>query len=242
MSASHAAPDEASHPDTQWQILFRAGAMASLIMVALIPIQLFIFAVWPPPVTVSEWFTLFRNNWLLGLLSLDLLYIVNNVLLVLIYLALYIALKKAAEAGMLIALVLGLVGVAAYFASNTSFEMLSLSSQYAAAATEAQRSVLLAAGQAMLAVYKGTAFNVYYVLNGIALVIIAGVMLRSTVFSRATAYAGLLGGVLMVIPSTAGTLGVIFSIASLVPWTVFTVLVALKLSQLGHPAAEAFRV
>ena len=37
---------------------------------------------------------------------------------------------------MLIALVLGLIGIAAYYASNTSFEMLSLSNQYAVAITE----------------------------------------------------------------------------------------------------------
>jgi hypothetical protein len=47
----------------------------------------------------------------------------------------------------------------------TAFDVLSLSNQYAAAATDAQRSMFLAAGQAMLAIYQGSAFDVYYVLN-----------------------------------------------------------------------------
>jgi hypothetical protein len=51
---------------------------------------------------------------------------------------------------MTIALALGLLGVAAYFASTAAFEILSLSNQYAAATTAAQKSTLLAAGQVLL--------------------------------------------------------------------------------------------
>ena len=51
--------------------------------------------------------------------------------------------------------------------------MLSLSARYAAATADAQRERLLAAGEAMLATYTGTAFVVYYVLNGAALLLLA---------------------------------------------------------------------
>lgn len=86
----------------------------------------------------------------------------------------------------------------------------------------------------MLAVYAGTAFNVYYVLNAAALLIFAVEMLRSDVFSKATGYAGLIAGILMIIPSTAGKLGLIFALASLAPWTVFSVLIARRFFQLGR--------
>jgi hypothetical protein len=82
--------------------------------------------------------------------------------------------------------------------------MLSLSTQYAAATTEAQKSMLLGAGQALLAIYNGTAFNVYYILSAITLIIFSLVMLQSKIFSKLTAYLGLLSGLLMLIPSTAG--------------------------------------
>ena len=141
---------------------------------------------------MEGFFTVFQNNWLLGLLNLDLLYIVTNVLMILIYLALYAALKRTSESSIAIALTLGLVGIAAYFASNTAFEMLSLSNQYAAATTEAQSTMFLGSGQAMLEIYKGTAFAVYYVLNAAALLIFAAVMLRSNIFSKVTAYIGIL--------------------------------------------------
>ena len=76
------------------------------------------------------------------------------------------------------ALVLGLLGIAAYLASNTAFEMLALSRQYAVATTEAERAIPLAAGRAMLVTSTGTTFDVYYVLDAIFLLIVAPVMLR----------------------------------------------------------------
>jgi hypothetical protein len=223
--------------DSHQKEFYKIGGVAALLSVLFIPIQVFIFVRWPPPVTVTGWFTLFQENWLLGLLSLDLLYLLNNTFLVLIYLGLYAALKRVNPTWMTIMVALGFIGIAAYFASNTAFEMLALSNQYVAAGTEAERAMLLAAGQTMLALYKGTAFDVYYVYNAAALLIAAVVMLRSHIFSRTTAYWGLASGILMTIPSTAGTLGMIFALASLVPWVVFCVLVAQRLFLLAQPAS-----
>jgi len=222
--------------DSAWKQLYRIGGVAALVIVAFIPIQMFVFITWPPPEAVADWFALFQRNWFLGLLSLDLMYLVSNILLGLVYLALYMALRRVNPSLMTVALALGFLGIAAYLASNMSFEMLSLSGQYAVAATEAQRAALLAAGQAILAIYEGTAFIVYYVLDGILLFIIAFVMLRSNVFSKATAYAGLVAGVLMAVPSVFGTIGRIFAIASLVPWIVFSVLIARRFFRLAREA------
>lgn len=219
--------------NTGWKLLWKAGGTAALAMFVLMAIQIVVFIVWPPPHTAEGYFALFQENWLLGLLSLDLLYIVDSILLILIYLALYMALKRFGEAAMLIGLVFGITGVAAYFASNTAFEMLSLSSQYSAVTTEAQRVMILTAGQVMLETYKGTAFDIYYVLNTIVLFLFSPVMLRSNIFSKTTAYLGISAGILMIIPSTAGTLGLYFSLASLIPWAIWLILVSRRLFQLG---------
>lgn len=230
-----------THPedtaDPRWRGLYRAGGAAALVMVALILVQVTVYVAWPPPAfdgPVLPWFELLQDNRLLGLLSLDLLYLIDSALLAVMYLALYVALRQTSESAMLVGTVLGLVGIAAYYASNTAFEMLYLSNQYAAAATDAQRAVFLAAGQAELAAYRGTAFDAYYVLNDITLLVIAAVMLRSHIFSRVTAYAGLLAGVLMAVPSSAGTVGTYMALASLLPWVVFSVLVARRLFQLAR--------
>ncbi len=223
----------ANHSEN-WKSLYKVAGIASITMLVIMVVQIIIYILWPPPETAIDFFYLFQSNWLLGLLSLDLLYILNNTILIVIYLALYFSLRKINEAVMLIGLVMGLVGITVYFASNMSFEMLALSNQFATISSEYYRTALLGAGAALLAVYKGTAFNVYYVLNAITLLIFSFVMLRSDIFSKATAIIGIISGVLMSIPSTAGAIGLVFSLGSLIPWAIFLVLISRKFFKLSH--------
>ena len=216
-----------------WEPLYRAGGTAALGIVGLMVVQLFIYFIWPPPTTVEGWFALFRNSPLGGLLAMDLLLMVDYLLMVPVVLALYIAVRPAGTSQATIALVLALMATAIYFAANTAFNMLLLGSGYAEAATEAERVGYLAAGQAMLAVYEGTAFNVSYVTSAVAFLIFSVVMLRSNVFSRATAYTGIAMSALMLVPSTAGSVGMILSLLSLIPTAVWLVLVARTFYRMG---------
>lgn len=220
--------------DPHWHWLFKLSGFAALFGLAIIPVQIIVYTVSPPPTLLPDWFTLLQTSPVLGLLNLDVLYLVNNILLIPVYLALYITLKPGHEAAVSLALIAGLVGIAAYFPSNTAFEMLKLSEQYTAGMADAQQSIVLGAGQALILQNSGTAYLVYYVLNAIALLLFAAVMLKGRVFSRNTAYAGLIAGVLMLVPSTFGVIGLLFSFLSLLPWAVFSVLIARRLFQLGR--------
>ena len=225
--------------DANWRLLYRAGGVAALITAVLIPLQIVVFVAWPPPLegTAIDWFALFQDNWLLGLLSLDLFLIVDYVLLVPIVLALYITLRQISAPLMAVATALYFVAIAAYFESNTAFEMLSLSNQYAAATTGAQRAMYLAAGQAMLATFEGTAFHVSYVLASVAGIMIGAVMVRSKVFGRVAAYALIVGDVIglgLYVP----LLGVLLSVISVPVLWIWYVLIARRLIQLGSGASE----
>jgi len=134
---------------------------------------------------------------------------------------------------MLIAMVVGFVGITLYYASNVSFEMLTLSKEYLNATSEVQRNSLIGAGSGLMAIYRGTAFNVYYVLNAITLLVLAIVMLKSQIYSKTTAIIGITSGILMAIPSSAGTLGMVLSLASLVPWAIFIILISKKFFRLA---------
>lgn len=182
---------DANMVDRTWKPLYRVGGAVGLSVIVFSLIQFIAFIASPPPSTVIGYFTLFHKNALLGLLDLNLLSIVNYALLIPLVLALYAALKRVSQSFMSIATSLALVGIAIYLASNTTFAMLSLSSQYEAASTDAQRSLILAAGQAMLAIYQGTTFDVSYALLSVASLIISVVMLRSTVFGKGTAWVGM---------------------------------------------------
>jgi hypothetical protein len=225
--------------DKSWQKLMKTGAWAALVIVVLIPVQIVVFFLYPPPDSVAGFFGLFNQNEFLGLLSLDLLYILNNTFLILLYLGLFAALRRTNLAGVLIALVFGLIGICTYYSSTIAFEMQMLSKQYNMAETLELKQQFLAAGQALLVVYKGSAFDVYYILNAVALLIISRIMLLNSTFSKATAIWGLVSGFFMLIPSTAGMLGLVFSLVSLIPWIVFSLLVGKQLVYLSNSLSKS---
>lgn len=74
-----------------------------------------------------------------------------------------------------------------YFASSPTVEMLALSKQYFAAASDVDRIAVLGAGRTMLAIYEGTAFTVSYAASGVAAILFASVMFREPAFGRLTA-------------------------------------------------------
>jgi hypothetical protein len=236
MSQSNPNPvTDAETAESRWHWLYRIGGAAALITAVFIPIQAIVFIAWPPSSTVIDYFTLFQGNWLRGLLDLDLLLIVDQALLIPMLLALYVALRRSSESFMAIATTLGLVGIVLYFASReATFTMLSLSDQYAAATTDAQRAMFLAAGQAMLAIYNGAAFQLSYVLGSVAGIAISVVMLRSNIFSKLTAYMGILANVIgfgLYVP----TIGVYLSLISVVPFLwIWYILIARRLFQLSR--------
>ena len=218
--------------DAGWVPLYRLTAWLLAAMVVIIAVQIAIYLAWPPPTTAAGFLELVGRNPFLGLLSLDLLYLIQNLILAVLYVALFVRLRTDAPTLSALGLVSGLLGVAAYIPSNPAFELLDLADAFVGADAEG-RAAILAAAEALMAGYTGTAFLVYYVLSGIALLLFAIAILRTTHFSRASGWWGLAAGVLMVVPSPAGMVGMAFALASLVPWTVFVVLLALRFRKLA---------
>jgi hypothetical protein len=178
--------------------LYRIGGVAALLCALMYLITLGVYVpanlASPPPATVLEWLTLFQNDPITGLFFLGLADIIIMILWGLMSLALYAVLKFSNRSWSLIAITFVFVGIAVYLSTNTAFSMLSLSQEYAVATTEAEKSILLAAGQAMLAVSRGTGGQYTGMpLVWLAGLIISAVMLRSKTFSKATAWVGILG-------------------------------------------------
>lgn len=215
-----------------FQSLYRIARILILVMLIIIPMQILVFVFSPPPDSVKGFFELYRLNPLLGLLSLDFLYLFNNMIVVLVYLALFVLLYQERPVTVVLALVLGIIGVACYYPSNPAFELLTLSNQYFQALPD-QQIIYLAAGEAVMAGYTGTSFDVYYVSSTICLLLFAFSIIKSTKFKKSVGIWGLISGIFMIIPSTAGMIGMIFSFLSLIPWVVFIVLLMSKFKQLS---------
>ena len=235
---------DAETADPGWKSLYRVGGITALIMVvfplaeAAIDFLPGVAGLSQGTVTVIDWFNLFQNHWFLALRNLGLLNIIGAAFLAPTILAIYSALRRGHEAYGAFGSFLFFVGLAVYLASSGSFPMLSLSRQYAVATTGAQRSLLAAAGQAMLAEGQSRAG---IPLIEFACLLISAVMLKGKVFSKATACAGILGNALLIVveiistfvgglPSAAFVLA-IFGGLSLMTWCL---LVGRRLLQLGR--------
>jgi len=115
------------------------------------------------------------------------------------YLALFAALKRINRNLMLVATCLAIIGITVFFASTTAFSVLALSDQFANTISEAEKSTLLAAGQALLAVnrfsspgaHPGTGGFLSLLLIAVAGMLASLVMLKSAAFNRVTASVGI---------------------------------------------------
>jgi hypothetical protein len=181
----------------------------------------------------GDWFAFFQRSAFLGLLGFEFLLVVYVLLSVLVSVALFAALRPASQSLTALFLVLSLIGSMAFVMARPALEMLSLSNQYSAATTDAQKTAILAAGEAMLAIFHGTAFQVSYVLGSITGLLIAAAMLRSDVFSRTTAYLRI-GSSIFDFGIYIPVIGLYISLLSVVFLLVFNLLVARRLLQLGR--------
>lgn len=194
-----------SADETGWRTLYRAGGVAALVAGILfrrnLGVEIGLFA-GPQPESVAGWFALLQENRLLGLAYLHLFDVVNYALLALMFLALVVVLRHVNRSAITIAAVLAFLGITSYVASNTALSMLALSDQYARAG-EAQRQLLLAAGEGLLALnrfssgaHPGSAGYASLLLIALAGLLTSFIMLRSALFGRLTAYVGLLAAAL----------------------------------------------
>jgi hypothetical protein len=230
-------------PDPAYRSLYRLGGVAALIVAFLTVAEIIAFAFFPQPTTIKGWFILFQANPIIGLLDFWGLEVPMYAMFAIVFLALYVVLRKVNKSGMAIAFTLALLGIAIFFATNNPFSMFSLSSKYAAATTDVQRSTLLAAGEAVLANTNQRAiggFNVGLLLVSVAGLIVASVMLRATSFRRLTAYVGILAFGLSLADylRQAFTSSVTIALLLILPGAfllvIWFVLVGRRLSQLGH--------
>lgn len=185
--------------NSKWKPLYRAGAVAPLIALAFYLIEFSLLIVGEPyPTTIEGWYALVQRSKLLGLWYLNALDILSFALLGIMFLALYMALRRARPAWMLIALYFALLGVVVFIVPRVlHLSLLPLSDLHAAATAEAQRALYLAAGEALSQVSSATPQTLGFLLMAAAGLIISVVVLRSDQqhlpIGRAAAYVGIVG-------------------------------------------------
>lgn len=180
--------------DGQWRGPCRIGGLAALVQVACALITMtVVLTVGGEPGSASEAFELLQGRRTEGLLRLDFPSLVSMGAYYLTFFGLYAALRRSSGGHAALATTLAFVGITLWLSAHSAFSMLYLSDQHAAATTEAQRSQLLAAGEAVLAanMWHSSAAVLAGLLLQSAGVMVSVVMLRSGLFGPVTAWAGI---------------------------------------------------
>jgi len=181
-----------SEPISNWRILYKIAGLAIIILLIYsLATMLIMFGAGGPPSSAQEILEMLHQNRLMGLLRLDALTTLVMPLYYLLLLSLYAALRNTNEVGATITLLLGCAGLTLFLATPSFLSWLILSDKFTVA-DEAQKTLLLAAGETILVTdlwHSSSAF-VGGLLLQTSMLLISLVMLRSSSFSKLTAWVG----------------------------------------------------
>jgi hypothetical protein len=241
--------NQAGVEEARWKSIYMAGAVAAILTVLVAVAEIGITFLpgggreTTSARTVIDWFMLYQTSPLMGMRNLGLLNFFLVGLSVLFNYAIYGAHRLVERPLAGLALIVSIIGIAVFYATNRAFAMLALSNQYAAATSDTHRALLLAAGQAMLAVGESHTPGTFlaFFISEIAGILIAVVMLKGKIFSQASGIVGILAfGFLLIfeicsvfIPALFQA-AMIFALSGGILSMVWYVMVAHKLLQLSR--------
>ena len=118
---------EPDNIDPRWRGFCRLGGFSALVIAVLLLGEIVVYGLHLREDTILDCFRLFRDSWLAGLLTFDLLGMIAYLFFIPMMLALFAILRKTGEAIVIVTAALFLVGIAAFFATNTAFPAKSFS-------------------------------------------------------------------------------------------------------------------
>lgn len=145
--------------------------------------------------SAMEWFAIYQDSWFRGIYTLGILNIVYMIAMLPVYLALFGAHFEKHAFGAALTVIVFVTAMSMYISNNAAIPLLVLSNKYALAGTETQRTILIAAGEAILA--RGEDFTagsfIPLFLSGLAAMGISFIMVRGGIFGKVNAWIGVVG-------------------------------------------------
>ena len=225
-------------PDPSWRGLYRAGGISAFLYIVLliVPIVLLIFT--SPPISGgAATLQYIASNKVVYITEL-VLFLAPSVLAMIVFLALYMALKHVnkslAAIGALFAIASQIMGLA-YSSSPQSLNgaLVLLSDQYMAATTAIQKAAYATAAESLIAM--SNAVSASGILFSIGILIISLVMLRG-VFHKGIAYLGVITGTIAIFSETFRPVIGIGYIVFFILEVIWLIAVGWKLYRLGKKA------
>lgn len=147
-----------------------------------------------PPQSVQECFAMLRESKVNGLLRLDVLTVFVMPLYYVLFYALYISLRHRNRTLAVLSVLFIFAGVTIFLSAPSVFSYVRLSDAYWLAETDAARGQYQAAAEAILSadLWNGTGARISGLMVQTGAVILSVLMLRSSSFTKFTAYTGII--------------------------------------------------
>jgi hypothetical protein len=188
------------NPDPRWKSLYTIAGVAAFVSILVILLGFITYFIWPytPGQDSAEnILLLLYEDPLGGLVSLDLFLFIGNLFSLALFLTLYISLRQVDEAIALLALAVGLIGLVLLVPARPILELVHLSQAYVVA-TEAEKPQIVSSAATLLALFDGIGWYMNTLLGGLSLLTSSILMLRSRLYSKATAYVGIATNLVLV--------------------------------------------
>jgi hypothetical protein len=205
LSVERASGEAVAGPDTSWRGLYRAGGVSAVLFVVLTIVSFVLAFITPQPqssggslmlpggVATLQYIASNRSVFILD----QILFIGPVALTMVVFLALYVALKHLSKSYAAIGAVVGIAGV---ILSLVPFSLVGglvyLSDQYVAATTIAQRAVFTTAAESLIS--QNNIVSAGGILFAVGILVISLAMLKG-VFHKGIAYVGIVTGVVGII-------------------------------------------
>jgi hypothetical protein len=242
--------------EKQWKSIYIPGGIATIIALTGISLDVVLGNILVGdlsalPQTAIERYIQFHENKFLGLYNLDILNVINQMVLIPAFLALYAAHRDVNKPFGFLALIVFLFGSVIMVANNTALPMLELSDKYFSTSVESQKTLYAAAGESMLALGAHGSPGIFlgFFIPNIAYLIMSVVMLKGKVFSKTNSWIGIIGSILMllyVILVNFGTgvekMATAFAMPGGLLLMVWMIMYTISLFKLGHVSSKEVRL
>lgn len=206
--------------------IFKYGSIAAILSAVSILFAIIAYFIWPykgNTSSIEDILTVLQTDRIGGLIALDVSMLIIGPVTMLMFVALYIALRRVNEPVALVALIMNMMAIVLVIVCRPLVELTMLSDQFALATDSVEKSRILAAGELLRLQLDGTAWATQTAFLMIAGLINNTLMLRTIYFKKRTAWTGIVISAIG-LPFFLPEIGLIFLFLNTVgsiPWLIF---------------------
>jgi hypothetical protein len=217
---------ENSGLDFSGKSIFKYGSFAAVLSAVSIAFAIIAYFIWPykgNTSSIEDILTVLQTDRIGGLIALDVSMLIIGPFTMLMFVALYIALRQVNEPIALVALIMNMMAIALVIVCRPLVELVMLSDHFALEIDSVEKSRILAAGELLRLQLDGTAWTMQTAFLMIAGLINNTLLLRTTCFKKRTAWTGIVISAIG-LPFFLPEIGLIFLFLNTlgsIPWCIF---------------------